>query len=460
MPNLVAHLALIVWPMIGIVLFQTRPLVPAILWTVLGGYLLLPVGTEFNFPMIPAFDKSSIPSLTALAGCMLIAGRPLRPAYGLGAPEVLLLAMIVGPVVTSQLNTDALVYGDNVLPGVGTYDALSSIASQFLFLLPFLLGRQFLRGAPENVEILRVLVIAGLLYSLPMLLEVRLSPQLHKWAYGYFPHSWVQQIREGGFRPVVFLGHGLLVAFFIMTTAVAAAAYWRSGTRLLGVSSGILTGYLAGVLVLCKSLGSLVYGAVLIPLVRFTSQRLQLFAALALVTIALAYPLMRAADLFPTTDIVDMARSISVDRAGSLKFRVENEDRLLAHAWERFYFGWGRFGRNRVYDEETGRDLSVTDGRWIITMGQFGIVGFLAEFGLLALAVVRAAGSLRYAADPNERIALAALALIVAVNIVELLPNASISPWTWLLAGALLGRAEDLRSQRAPFQTRAQGSAL
>ena len=460
MPNLVAHLALIVWPMIGIVLFQTRPLVPAILWTVLGGYLLLPVGTEFNFPMIPAFDKSSIPSLTALAGCMLIAGRPLRPAYGLGAPEVLLLAMIVGPVVTSQLNTDALVYGDRVVPGVGTYDALSSIASQFLFLLPFLLGRQFLRGAPENVEILRALVFAGLLYSLPMLFEVRMSPQLHTWIYGYFPHSFGQQVRDGGFRPVVFLGHGLLVAFFIMTTAVAASAYWRSGARFLRLPSGIVAGYLAGVLILCKSLGALVYGAVLMPLVRFASPRLQLFAALILVGIALAYPLMRAADLFPTTDLVDMAQSASAERAQSLQFRFENEDRLLAHAWERFYFGWGRFGRNRVYDEETGRDLSVTDGRWIITMGQFGIVGFLAEFGLLALAVVRAAGNLRYAADPNERIALAALALIVAVNIVELLPNASISPWTWLLAGALLGRAEDLRSQSAPFRFRAQGSAL
>jgi hypothetical protein len=89
--------------------------------------------------------------------------------------------------------------------------------------------------------------------------------------------------------------------------------------------------------------------------------------------------------------------------------------------------------------------VSVTDGRWIITMGQFGFVGFLAEFGLLALAVVRAAQAVKVTSDDNEKVMLAALALILAINVVDLLPNASLSPWTWLLAGALLGRAEALR---------------
>ena len=45
----------------------------------------------------------------------------------------------------------------------------------------------------------------------------------------------------------------------------------------------------------------------------------------------------------------------------------------------------------------TGRDISITDGHWIITMGQFGIVGFIAEFGLLGFSVLRAAGSLKFA---------------------------------------------------------------
>ena len=79
-----------------------------------------------------------------------------------------------------------------------------------------------------------MLIVAGLCYSVPMLFEVRMSPQLHTWIYGYFPHSFVQQMREGGFRPVVFLGHGLLTAFFIMSAAVAAAAFWQTRTRRSG----------------------------------------------------------------------------------------------------------------------------------------------------------------------------------------------------------------------------------
>ncbi len=146
--------------------------------------------------------------------------------------------------------------------------------------------------------------------------------------------------------------------------------------------------------------------------------------------------------------MIDAARSVSEDRAYSLKVRLDQEQQLLEHASRRLMFGWGRFGRNRVYDVEEGKDLSITDGHWIITVGAYGLFGFVAEFGLLALTVFRAASALRFANPPRDRIYLAALALIVAINMVELLPNATLSPWTWLLAGALLGRAQTLRSAR------------
>lgn len=64
----------------------------------------------------------------------------------------------------------------------------------------------------------RFLVIAGLIYTVPMLYEIRMSPQLHTIFYGYFPHSFGQQARGGGFRPVVFMGHGLLVGFLRLSS--------------------------------------------------------------------------------------------------------------------------------------------------------------------------------------------------------------------------------------------------
>src|SRR5207245_7096325 len=108
----------------------------------------------------------------------------------------------------------------------------------------------------------------------------------------------------------------------------------------------------------------------------------------------------------------------------------------------RIWFGWGRFGRSRLYDDGGG-DITLSDGYWIVTMGQFGLLGFLAKFGLLALSVFRARSALKFANSGEERHLLSALMLIVAVNIFDLVPNAIMGPWTWLLVGSLLGCAEE-----------------
>src|SRR5262245_8753694 len=456
--NWFAFVALLAWPAVALWLFQARPVNKALAWTILGAYLLLPVGASIKFEGIPAFDKSSIPNLAALVGCILVARRAPRLFHGFGLAEVLILTLVVGPFITSALNGDTIIVGERVLPGVGAYDALSAVVSQLIFLLPFFLARQFLREAQDNVEVLRVLIVAGLAYSLPMLFEVRMSPQLHTWIYGYFPHEFAQQMRDGGFRPVVFLGHGLLVAFFIMTATVAATAFWQTRERVLRLPAGGITAYLSGVLVLCKTAGALIYGAALVVLVRFTKPQTQLRFALLLLAFALLYPTLRAGDLVPTRSMVELAQSVSPDRAGSLKVRFDNEDQLLDRAWQRFLFGWGRFGRNRVYDDDTGNDISITDGHWIITMGTFGFLGFLAEFGLLSLAVVRAALALQFAGSRQEQIFLAALALILAINMIDLIPNASLSPGTWLLTGALLGRAEALHAMARRLRPRLSAS--
>lgn len=452
MPNQFATLALIAWPLVALWLFWTQSTAKAIIWTILGGQLLLPVGAEIKFAGVPPFDKNSIPSLIAVVGILFTRGWP-RVRVGFGAAEVLLVAMLLVPFITSELNTDKVLVGGHVLPGVGHYDALSATVGQLIFVLPFFFGRYFLRTAAETEDALRALVAAALFYSIPMLFEIRFSPQLHAWVYGFHPFEFLQQIRDGGFRPAVFLGHGLVAAFFLMTSAVASCALWRAKTRVMGLSGGPVTGYLTVLLYFCKSLGALVYGAFLIPVVRFLQPVTQTRIAAALVLLALLYPSLRASDLFPTTQLYNMALSISEDRAGSLKFRFDQEQQLLDHARERFLFGWGRFGRNRLYDESSGDDLSTTDGRWIITMGIFGFVGFLAEFGLLALPVLRATTAIRAVGSHKEAILLATLALIVAINMVDLLPNSPLSPWTWLLAGALLGRTEvlvkEVRARRA-----------
>jgi hypothetical protein len=396
--------------------------------------------------MIPQFDKSSIPSLCALFACVLILGRKLKPLRRFGLAEILLLGMLFGPVITSLYNTDSVVVGGRLLPGVGLYDGLSAFIGQTVVLIPFFLGRALFREERDIRLLLMALASAAALYSVPALIEVRLSPQLHIWVYGYFPHDFVQQIRDGGFRPVVFLGHGLMVAFFFSTALLASVYLGNAGIRVFRVSANLIAIWLALVLLLCKTLGATIYAIVLMPLVKWTSAKTQIRVALILVTIAFTYPILRTLDLVPTTAILQSAQLVSAERAESLRTRFEQEEKLLARAHERFWFGWGRYGRNRIYDRY-GKDVSITDGYWIIVLGQFGFIGFIAEFGLLFLPVFTTYSFYRRRSIVSS--ASAVLALILGVSMLDLLPNASIRPWTWLLVGALLGRTEAARASEA-----------
>jgi hypothetical protein len=458
-PNTFAYFALIAWPLVALYFYFSRPTVLATMWTILAGQLLLPVGTFFKFEMIPQFDKVSIPNLCALIGCTIAAQRPPRIPNGMGVVEVLILLCVVSPLLTSLLNGDPIHIGSTVLPGVGLYDGISAVIFQLIMLIPFFLGRRFFRNAADTQQIFSVLSFAGLAYSVLLLFEIRFSPQLHNWVYGYHPTNFEQEVRESGFRPMVFMGHGLVACFFAMTAAVASAALWRVRVRAVRfVPTGAATVYLSTVLILCKSGAASVYGIVLVPLLSWTTPRLQTRVAVFLVSIALLYPFLRMYDVVPTQTILEVAGTIDQARAISLEVRFREEGRLLDRASEHFLLGWGRFGRNRVYVEDwrgIGGDTSITDGLWVIVLGQFGLIGFIAEFGLLAMPVFWAAKALRFAESFGDSVFLSALALIVAVNMIDLLPNSGLSPWTWLLAGSLLGRSEMIlaRSRKRKLQT-------
>src|SRR5262249_10295415 len=147
-PNFFAYVALLSWPMIALCLFQLRPVGKALFWTILGAHLLLPVGASIKLEMIPVFDKSSVATLSALLGCLL-AGKKLRLFRRFGTPEVLILMLLASPFITAELNGDPLRVGALTLPGIGHYDALSAVVGQFIFFLPFLLGREILRSSAD-----------------------------------------------------------------------------------------------------------------------------------------------------------------------------------------------------------------------------------------------------------------------------------------------------------------------
>ena len=451
MPNALAYLALILWPVAAVALYRRMPLERAVIWSILGPYLFLPPVVAIDFPLIPQLDKVSIPNASAFLILTLMLGHriPLLPRSGLA--KVLVVLFLATPVASVLTNGDAIYFVSTFLPGLRTHDTIATIISQLITLTPFLLGRRFLASETAPRELLVALVAAGLLYSIPMLIEIRLSPQLNTWIYGFFQHDFSQMMRGGGFRPIVFLYHGLWVAFLTFMTAVAAAALWRWPPRPgEGARYFLATGWLALLLLLCKSAAALLYGLAAIPMARFMGIRGQIRVAALLGLVAISYPLLRGAGLVPVEGIVAQASAVSPERGRSVAFRFQNEEALLDHAAQRPFFGWGPWGRNQLYDA-FGKMISVTDGRWIIVIGMFGWSGYLAEFGLLALPLFllarRSLGAGAETIPPHA----APLALILGFNLLDMLPNATLIPFTWLIAGALLGLCEERVAARAPL---------
>lgn len=439
---------LFVWPMVCWQLWRRLDPARALIWTVLGGYLIMPPLTVINFPIIPDLDKTSIPNLVAWYCAVYVARDKISflPEGWVG--KTLILMYILSPFATVLTNTDPLYFALGTVQGMKIYDSAAAVANQFIALLPFFLARHYL-GTPAGMRAVgEALVLAGLWYSLPMLIEARFSPQLNVWVYGFFQHDFFQTIRQGGYRPVVFLPHGLWVAFFALMCLLAALVRLREATAEQRPKVLLVALYLTFMLVVCKSAGVTVYALCLAPLLLLASWRVQVLAAGLVVAVVISYPILRGLHLVPLQQIVDFADGFSADRAGSLQFRIDNEEALLARAQEKPWFGWGGYGRAFLHDPITGQMTTIADGAWIIVMGNYGWLGYIAEFGLTGLPLLMLAReALSRLAPPFSRYT-AGLALILAANMVDLLPNATNIPFTWLMAGGLLGEAERMRRLR------------
>lgn len=458
-----AYFALFGWSVIVIFLFRRLDLQWAAVIAIFGGYLLLPSQNEIfiDLPVLPSFDKRSLPALTAIIMTMImIQARPRsvardsqnrtqeqveeikvwRPGW---MPRtvigvVLLIGLLGGAFMTVLTNTDLLVFGATVLPGQRPYDAFSIALTSLVTILPLLLGRKLLSDEKGHRVVLIAFALAAMIYSLPTLYEVRMSPQLNRIVYGFFPHSWIQHVRGDGFRPLVFLNHGLHLAIFNACGLLAVICLIRATSGRLRIIFFVCSLWMAMTLYLSNSLGALIIALLLAPAAFLVPVRLQLLTAALIAGTVLFYPALRTAELVPTEEISEFFTEMDERRGQSLSFRFHHEDLLLAKANERPLFGWSGFGRARIYDE-TGRDITTADGEWVITMAVSGWVGYTSIFGLLCIpTMLFLFRKKRYKVD----IATSSLCLILAANLVDLIPNSGLSPVSWMVAGALLGRLE------------------
>ena len=445
---MMAQLALILWVPASFALFAVlRPAMAASVG-LLGALLLLPARFSFNLQGFPDLDKDRLPVLAVFVACLTLAPARIRRP-----PPALLLAAFVligGSFLTAITNAEPVAFGAVYLPPLKIWDGVSFSGAALLdLLLPFFLGWTLYRKPRDLRDLLVLVTLAACIYSVPILWELRMSPQLHNIVYGYYPTGFQGLKRYGGFRPVVFMVSPLQTALFIATCCIASVSLWRAGETLLmrfgrssnrsGVPMGPISIYLLALLVASKSLAAAVYGSVGASVLVFLRSRLVVPLAVGLASIVLTYPLLRTLDLFPTSLLVNAAANVNEERAQSLSFRFENEDILLRRAWEKIWFGWGSWRRNRVFDPISGRDISITDGYWVIVLGTRGILGCAATFGLLLAPVFLAARNFSALRSRRDRLVVAGVIWIVTLNAIDKIPNAHPNAFAIFVAGALAG---------------------
>jgi hypothetical protein len=420
-------IALFGWVPLILILFALLPARRAVLTAFVVGWLFLPEA-GFKLPGMPDYNKVTATNLGVLIVALFFdSGRMLkfRPRWF----DLPALVYCISPFFSSLTNN------------LGPYDGLSAIAfNLFLWGIPYFIGRIYFNDLVGMRELAIAIFVGAMIYVPLCLFEIRMSPQLHKLVYGFLPQTFRESKRWGGYRPAVFLQHGLAVGMFMCTAALAGWWMWRSRvTRsIYGVPMGLAAVAVLATAILCKSTGAILLLAAGLG-VLYASVRLRTVALLVcLVLFAPLYMGSRTLGLWSGQQLVNASSDIlGTDRAQSLAMRMRNEDQLAAKGMERPVFGWGRWGRNHIIDAETGKH-TVTDGMWVIALGQAGLVG-LASFTLLLLLPVgmfiRGCPA-RFWSQPAIAAA-AAMALLLVIHMIDNLFNAMANPIFMLAAGGL-----------------------
>jgi hypothetical protein len=152
------------------------------------------------------------------------------------------------------------------------------------------------------------------------------------------------------------------------------------------------------------------------------------------------YVALRAPGIWYGQELIDTAGLVfEPQRVASLATRIDNENTLAARARLEPIFGWGGWGRSRIYDS-AGNDISITDSQWIITFGINGGLG-LAAFvitGLLPAVLLRRKVPPWLWMHPGYVSGLV-FALLVGLWMIDNTVNAMFNPVYLLMSGGLAG---------------------
>ncbi|MEO1583873.1 MAG: hypothetical protein AAFR96_04780 [Planctomycetota bacterium] len=455
------------WAFVGVPsAFVVLPVRLAVFATMMAGWLFLPFGrVDVPGPLeLDKFGASVLPVLACIAVFDTNRLLRFRPAL----LDVPMLVWLTSPALSSLTN------------GLGVSDAISESFQQLTrWGIPYLIGRLYITDGTAIRQLALVFFFGAVAYVPFVMWEMRMSPRLHADLYGFatYDHGGFTTRRLGGWRPVVFQQHGLMLGLVMASAAFVGGWMWLTGAwrrfrfdmpfgagsshprwrewsgisrRTLGAEGSgpsfpawPLVFGLIGIAVLCRALNALVLVALVLGVLmllrnRVWATRLGLLALLAMPPMYFANRISPdVVGMNLEAPIMELASRVDPERAVSLQVRFDNEYALSSHGMQRAAFGWGGWGRNRLHDEY-GNDVTITDGYWIIVLTKHGLYGLLTWYTALVLPVAMMVW--RYSATTlasREAAPALALAMVVMMFAVDCIPNAMLTTLHPMFVGGL-----------------------
>ncbi|WP_019505645.1 hypothetical protein [Pleurocapsa sp. PCC 7319] len=438
-----AQLVTIAWTPFVIYLFHRFSSQKAVVISFIGGALFLPQLVEFPLPLIPDYTTLSAACYSVLLATCLCDRQRLR-LYKFGWLDLPMIVWCLCPFASSITN------------GLGIYDGLSaSLGTLVIYGVPYFLGRIYLNNLTGMRQLVIGIFLGGLIYVPLCLLEVAISPQLHNIIYGYHGiEEFTQSIRYGGFRPNVFMEHGLSVGMWMMAATLIGIWLWQANiikktggfNYVFHIAWCVLVLLITFLLV--KSTGAYLYlllGVVILFVAKWFRTAIPLLVLIVMISSYIFLGATGALTGERSDRVVSIAGNIvGPNRAQSLEFRLDNEEVLGEKARQKMIFGWGGWDRNRVFEfnyQGELKDTTITDSLWILAFGINGSVGLIAIFSSSLLPALSFFW-LGYPASSwfNPKVAPAAmLATITTLYMLDCTLNNQFNPVFTLASGGIAG---------------------
>ncbi len=415
------------WIPANIILFRKFAPQKAILISVIGGVLFLPAAS-YDIPVI-IYTKETAIALSLLCGIVFSSNKTV-PAFRAKWFDIpIILWCIVSPFLSILTN------------GLGLYNAVAAVIEGSLaYGVFYMIGRIYFSDKDALRLLTTGIILGGLIYVPLALFEVRMSPQLSNIFYGFFPHSFAQHFRYDGYRPIVFMQHGLMVALWMSVTFTISL--WMYGHREISnikkIPMPVIIVFLLITTVLCKSANGWIFLASGVFAYYYYKKTKSTMIFKLLILSIPVYLILRISGILPVSAIIDFSSSIfDAERVDSLAVRLFQEDVFSKKALENPFFGWGWMGRAWPRNIATGEDVvQMIDSLYLIVFSNYGLLGLVSLYAVLLL------GPWKVMKSRTESIDAIVLGIIIIFFTIDTLLNGMVNSVFILTTGALSGYSD------------------